>query len=141
MQNNLALFTTDVSDKLLDPKFPWFIQEKVEAIADLTFFIVGKNIFGFSRDRKNLKGLDWRSEQSFDINNDEWQHIPITDEISNKISSLNNDLQVDWGRYDFMLDTNNQFVFLEFNPNGQWVFLDYHNKYGLMDAVVRYLTE
>lgn len=141
MQNNLALFTTDVSNKPLDPNFPWFIQEKILALADITFFIVGKKIFGFSRSRKNLKGLDWRAEQTFDFKSDEWEYFPINDEITNKLIALNSDLQVDWGRYDFMLNEENQLVFLEFNPNGQWVFLDFNNKHGLMDAVIKYLKE
>jgi hypothetical protein len=31
------------------------------------------------------------------------------------------------------------FVFLEFNANGQWVFLDYTNEIGLVKTVADYL--
>jgi hypothetical protein len=37
-----ALFTSDVSNRELNSNFPWFIQEKIEAKSDLTFFVVGK---------------------------------------------------------------------------------------------------
>jgi hypothetical protein len=43
-----------------------------------------------------------------------------------------------FGRFDFLEDEKG-LVFLEFNANGQWAFLDLHGKTGLMDAVVSYL--
>lgn len=136
-----ALFTTDVSNKSLDPKFPWFIQEKIEAKSDLTFFIVGEKIFGFERSRNELKGLDWRAEQKFQVDTDEWMPYQFSSVFASKLHQLNRDLGVDWGRYDFMLDHNDEIHFLEFNANGQWVFLDFKEKYGLLDAVVRYLLD
>jgi hypothetical protein len=139
LENNKSLFTTDVSNKKLDPKFPWFIQEKVTANFDLTMFVVGAKVFGFSRDRSKLEGLDWRSEQNFNMKSDEWLPFTITDEVKYKIHSLNKDLGIEWGRYDFLVNANDEIIFLEFNPNGQWVFLDYQNKYGLLDSVVEYL--
>ncbi len=33
-----------------------------------------------------------------------------------------------------------ELVFLEYNANGQWVFLDYQQKYGLLRSVVKYLV-
>jgi hypothetical protein len=38
-----------------------------------------------------------------------------------------------------MLTAAGEIKFLEFNANGQWVFLDFHEKYGLLDCVVEYL--
>jgi hypothetical protein len=48
-------------------------------------------------------------------------------------------MKIDWGRIDFM-ELNNELTFLEYNANGQWVFLDYRNEIGLVDEVVEYLT-
>lgn len=39
-----------------------------------------------------------------------------------------------------MLDTEtSELIFLEINATGQWVFLDIHNKYGLLDQVINWL--
>jgi len=134
-----VLFTADVSSKELDPKFPWFLQEKIDSSFDVTCFLVGKKIFAFSRDRKTLKGLDWRAEQTFDANIEEWVPYKLSSSEQNSLLCLSSKIGVDWGRYDFLLNTNGELVFLEFNANGQFVFLDYWNKYGVMDAVIKYL--
>ena len=134
-----ALFTSDVSNRELNPNFPWYIQEKIEAKSDLTFFVVGRKIFGFERSRENLKGLDWRSDQSLDGSIEEWFPYQISEKFEKNLLLLNDELEIEWGRYDFMLTTADEIKFLEFNANGQWVFLDFNEKYGLLDCVVEYL--
>jgi hypothetical protein len=133
-----ALFTTDVSDRSLANSFPWFIQEKVAAVADVTVLNVGKSFYSFKRSRAALRGLDWRAEQTFQTY-DGWEFFCLAESQTNSLRLLAGALEVSWGRYDFMLKDDGTLVFLEFNPNGQWVFLDLEDKYGLLDAVVRYL--
>ncbi len=135
-----SLFTTDISNMALSRFYPWFIQEKIISSHDITCLIVGKRIFAFARPRDQLAGLDWRSEQDFSIDSEEWHpwELSITDLIN--CHNLSEDLNVSWGRYDFMVSKNRDLVFLEFNANGQFVFLDSKNKYGLLDAVISYLT-
>jgi hypothetical protein len=134
-----VLFTTDVSSKGLDPRYPWFLQEKINSRLDVTCFLVKGRIFAFSRDRRSLKGLDWRAEQTFDPNVEEWFPYALAPPEQASLLSLSSELGVDWGRYDFMLNDNGDLVFLEFNANGQFVFLDYWDKHGVMDAVIEYL--
>lgn len=141
MADGRSLFTTDVSNRGLDPAFPWFCQSKVDATHDVTVFMVGENLFGFTRDRSALKGLDWRSEQNFYGDVEEWFPFQLREQDIKALLTLASELSVDWGRFDLMLDQNGNLVFLEFNANGQWVFLDYHDKHGLLDAVVTYLND
>ncbi len=135
---NKALFTTEVDVKTLHPGYPWFLQEKIESDADVTVFICGDKYFGFQRSRAELKGLDWRAEQTF-TSSDQWDPYELSALEIDRLSRLRDDLGVKWGRADFMR-RNGQLVFLEYNANGQWVFLDYEQKYGLLDQVVHYLT-
>jgi hypothetical protein len=133
-----ALFTTEVSNRSLDFSFPWFIQEKINAVADVTVFNVGENFFAFKRDREGLKGLDWRAEQDF-VSGDIWKRFELSDVELSKFKLLSLKLGVDWGRHDLMLTTDNELIYLEFNANGQWVFLDFQDKHGLIGAVVDYI--
>ena len=105
----------------------------------MTIFVCGQNMFAFERNRANLKGLDWRAEQTFDVESEEWQPITLTLDECTSTWSLCKDLGVDWGRMDLMR-RDDELVFLEYNANGQWVFLDYQQKYGLLRSVVKYLT-
>ena len=138
--DNQVLFTSPVNPKQLDPKYPWYLQDKIDATYDVTTFICGKQLFGFKRDRSSLKGLDWRQEQDFSGQGEEWFQRIHTEQETSAILDFCAALEIDWGRIDFLEKANGELVFLEYNANGQWVFLDYLNKYGLVDTVVEYLT-
>jgi hypothetical protein len=137
--DGMALFTTDVSGKNLSPEHPWFLQEKISSRFDVTCVLVGKKIFSFARDRANLRGLDWRAEQNFDVNVEEWTPLELSAGNTDRLLRLSVEIGVEWGRYDFMINESDELVFLEFNANGQFVFLDYWDKFGIMDAVISYL--
>ena len=133
-----VLFTTAVDVEELNAKYPWYLQEKIASSADVTVLICGDQLFAFSRSRAALKGLDWRAEQDFDIQSEEWVPFEMTEDQIRDVRSFASRLDVSWGRIDFML-ADGDLIFLEFNANGQFLFLDYFNKYGLHDAFVRYL--
>ena len=82
---------------------------------------------------------DWRAEQSFDdLLKKEWFRFELSSEVAIATSDFCNELGVDWGRLDLM-DDGLEMTFLEFNANGQWVFLDYSGDDGLVKSVVNYL--
>lgn len=133
-----SLLATEVEIARLDSKFPWFLQEKVDSDYDITVFICGERQFAYQRSRKDLKGLDWRGEQTFDPDVKEWLKFDLTDIEKLSIHNFCKDINVTWGRLDFMR-SNGNLVFLEFNANGQWLFLDYDGSDGLLNAVLDYL--
>ncbi len=136
---NKALFTTAVKKETLHPDFPWFIQEKIDSDADLTVFICGERFFCYEKDRSKLIGLDWRSEQSFDVNKKEWFRFQPSDKLLKSLNGFCREMNIDWGRIDLMRTANGDEVFLEFNANGQWVFLDYSGEDELVKTVANYL--
>lgn len=137
---NRALMTTEIDSTRLDPSFPWYLQERIESSADVTIFVCGNKLFAYERDRSALKGLDWRAEQSFNPEIKEWIRFDLTEDQSSAVRAFCRDIDVDWGRLDLMR-TESGLVFLEFNANGQWVFLDYSGEDGLVDTVASYLME
>ena len=138
---NKALMTTAVSKESLHPDFPWFLQELLSSKADITIFICGKSFFAYSRDRSQLKGLDWRAEQNFqDMAAKEWFRFDLSTQLQKSVMEFCAVLDVDWGRLDLM-EVDSEMVFLEFNANGQWVFLDYSGKDGLVKTVSEYLMQ
>ena len=141
MTDGRVLFTTDVSNRNLDPNYPWFLQEKIDATFDVTCFVVRSHIFSFKRSRSNLTGIDWRADQDFSMESEEWSPMYFSQHNEDNLRALNGDLGIEWGRYDFMMNDQGELYFLEFNANGQFFFLDYKNKYGILDAVISYLNE
>jgi glutathione synthase/RimK-type ligase-like ATP-grasp enzyme len=135
---NRSLMTTSVNLKQLDPNYPWFLQEKIESNLDVTVFCCNNEFFAFSRDRTNLKGLDWRSEQNLNANIQEWLPYELSAKQKISIKDFCEDINVSWGRIDF-LENEDHLIFLEFNANGQWVFLDYTGHANLVKKVANYL--
>lgn len=135
---NKALFTSAIDTSKLHPDFPWYVQELIDSDADVTVFICGRKYFAYKRSRHDLKGLDWRSEQSFEIDKKEWIHFELTSSEHQSVENFCNEINVNWGRLDLM-SSRNGLIFLEFNANGQWVFLDYFEEDGLLNEVCKYL--
>ena len=135
-----ALMTTQVDLSEIDPAFPWYLQSKIDSAWDVTVFYCNRQSFPFRRSRAGLTGLDWRADQNLGTVVEEWEPMALGSTFANKILDLSNKLGVEFGRYDFMtVGDTDDLVFLEFNANGQWVFLDYFNKHGLLDCVSNWL--
>jgi hypothetical protein len=137
---NRALFTTEVQFSKLDVRYPWYLQEKVDAKSDVTIFVCGQKLFPFERDRSQLKGLDWRNQDDIFSTEQKWHPFELSTQQNKSVRAFLSGIGVDWGRLDFMW-TGSELVFLEYNANGQFVFLDYNNQFGLLDAVVDYLLK
>jgi hypothetical protein len=137
---NKALFTTEVQPSKLDVRYPWYLQERIIAKSDVTVFVCGKKLFAFERDRSDLKGLDWRNQEDVLSLEQKWQPFSLTKKQEESTRAFLSAISVDWGRLDFMW-TGSKLLFLEYNANGQFAFLDYENKFGIVDHVVDYLLE
>jgi|JI10StandDraft_1071094.scaffolds.fasta_scaffold26164_8 hypothetical protein len=135
---NKALFTTEIDATTLDYSYPWFLQETIEAEADVTVFICGRRRYGFLRSRDGLVGLDWRKECFTNQSGLEWQPRDLSTDETKAVDGFCRCLGVEWGRLDF-LQVEGRLTFLEFNANGQWAFLDPTGKLGLVDGVIHYL--
>lgn len=135
-----VLYATEVEPAALHPGYPWFLQQRVDSMTDLTVFVCGDRLFAFERSRQDLVGLDWR-EASGAAARAPWKPYGLSPADRTAVKGLLRDLCVDWGRIDLMRDADGRSVFLEFNANGQWAFLDPDHRIGLADAVVDYLTD
>ena len=50
-------------------------------------------------------------------------------------------LDLQYGALDYVLTPDGQFVFLEINPNGQWLWLDDMLSLGITTAIAEWLTK
>lgn len=134
------VMTTEVDVSRLDPKCPWYLQEKIDSAWDITVLYCNKRCFSFKRSRKLLKGLDWRAEQFASDQKEMWVPTKLDGADEDRIRALSEDLNVEFGRYDFLtIGDTDRLVFLELNASGQWMFLDPDRKYGLLECVVSWL--
>jgi hypothetical protein len=135
-----VLYTTRVDQRRLDFKHPWFIQEFIKAEFDVTIQIAGNKLFAFQRHRNPSETVDWRKEQNYSSKVREWTSIELSSEEERRIRSFIAGEKLDWGRLDLLRTPSGELVFLEFNANGQFGFLDPLNELGLFTAVAKHLS-
>lgn len=135
--NYQFFFTRRVKPETLDPAYPWFLQDLVDAEADVTVVYIAGRQFAFELDRTSFHGVDWRKHiNSVDL---PWKRTRIPDEVICGISYFMSEAGLSFGRLDF-LKTKDRYLFLEVNPNGQWAWLDLEGKEGIFDCVIECLT-
>ena len=129
--------TTDVSGMDLDPSYPWLLQELTDAISDITVHVLGDELSGYKRSRANLSGLDWRPEQF--TSSEKWTSVEIPEKYSIGISKFMKVAKSNWGRLDFLEISPGEWIFLEYNANGQWGFLEQNCPTGLPERIANFL--
>lgn len=125
------LFTKQVDPKLLAPEYPWFLQTKVEASADVTVVYVDGDLFAFELDRESFSGLDYRVHVDVEL---PWKPCALSSSEKDAICKFMSKTGYEFGRFDF-LRKNNELIFLELNPNGQWAWLDPNDEFGLLSRI------
>jgi len=67
--------------------------------------------------------------------------IIIPKKIEKQCISLVKKLGLNFGAIDFVLDENNEFIFLEINPNGQWAWIETQLNYPISETITNLLIE
>jgi glutathione synthase/RimK-type ligase-like ATP-grasp enzyme len=125
-------FTGAVRPELLKlvARCPVLLQRRVDARADLRVITVGSEVFVWSRDRDPKGPLDWRATDPAGTGFRAAPALPVA-ELAQRLAGA---MGLSHSTQDWLL-TDNGPVFLEVNPQGQWLFLD-----GAERSVVRALT-
>lgn len=119
------------SSETLSPSYQWFLQKEVKGDYDVTVVYVNGHIFAYRLKREHL---DWR----IDINESMvWTKFMLSNDITKNIKHYMNELNLKYGRLDFIQDTKGMLHFLEVNPNGQFAWLDLTNHDGLISCVAQ----
>jgi glutathione synthase/RimK-type ligase-like ATP-grasp enzyme len=111
---------------------PTTLQECVDAVADMRIVTVGGEAFGWRRSRSEGDPIDWRAADRDGTAFVSCGEGPLAEAVMLAAAfDLSFSVQ-DW------LETANESVFLEINPQGQWLFLAQAEQL-LVPAVVDHL--
>ncbi len=102
---------------------PVFLQEYIEKESELRVTIIGKKIFTAKIESQNNKDSieDFRAVSSYDLVHKEFQ---LPEKIENKLLAFNEFYNLEFSTFDIIVTPNQEFVFLECNPNGQWLWIE-----------------
>src|SRR3989344_2955606 len=128
-------FTSPINTKILrriskNTTFdhPVLVQEQISKKIELRITIIGQQVFARSIDSQRLKTskFDWRM-----ANMEKLPHVSFSlpDKIKRLCLALCKIYRLQFGAIDMALTPDNQYVFFEINPNGQYLWIE--NQTGL----------
>ncbi len=118
---------------------PTYLQEEIQKKSDIRVTLVGNSCYATEIDSQNVDNarVDWRRSV------EQLPHSPMTlpDDIAKKVHSLQKYFNLYFAALDFVLTKNNEFVFLEINPNGQWGWIEALTPYRISKEIADSLIQ
>ncbi len=135
-----STYTARINSNFNSENFvPSFVQKEIKKQYEVRTFIFGDNDYSmaiFSQSNKQTE-VDYKR---YDFKNPNRRaSFKLPGEIKEKIMLLMKKLDLITGSIDFIVDNNNEFYFLEVNPNGQFGMVSKSNNYNLEHEFSKYL--
>lgn len=140
------LFTTLLSDEDLkqveDVELsPTMFQSYVEKLTELRVTVVGQQVFAIEIDSQRHEAAkhDWRLADVRELSH---TRTVLPPEVEQRCIQLVKLYGLNYGAIDLIRQPDNEYVFLELNPNGQWAWLEQIlPDIAISEAIINLLTE
>lgn len=134
--NNLSIIQTNlVQGKVTGlESSPAYFQEFLDKDYEVRVTVVNKDFFSVKIESSNK--IDWRksgTKISYDV-------INLPSIIKEKCLQIMDLANLKFAAFDFIVK-DNEYYFLEFNANGQWLWLEKELNLRISDAIISYLIE
>lgn len=114
---------------------PLYIQKYINKDYELRITIVNDKVFPVKIIPCNE--IDWRIEQE----KNKYSLISVPSQIEDKCFEMLKRMNLKFGAFDFVINKSGEYIFLEVNPNGQWLWLEEKLNLNISDEIVNYLLE
>lgn len=111
---------------------PAYFQKYQVKDYEVRLTIVNKKLFAVRIDSSNK--IDWRKKDA----KLKYSNIKIPKDISIKCLVMMEKLELKFAAFDFIVK-DNEFIFLELNANGQWLWLEEELNLGIDKAIIKIL--
>lgn len=139
-----AIFTSQVLNEHLDGiesarYSPAIYQALIPKRFDIRVTIVGRQVFAAAIDSQSdpAASIDWRLTRNPALPH---RRTTLPDCVTDKLLRLMDSLGLTFGAIDLIQKPDGEFVFLEVNPSGQWLWLDSLLDLGISDAIADWLS-
>lgn len=112
---------------------PVYLQNYIYKNYEIRMTYINGCFFPVRIDSKDK--LDWRKNYSGHV----YSIVDCPKDIINKCNCLLDDFDLKFGAFDFIVNENGEWVFLEVNPNGQWQWLEQALKLPISEKIIEYL--
>lgn len=115
---------------------PVIFQEYINAVADLRVTIVGDEVFAMAID---TRGTDYEVDFRISMHDATTSVAELPEVVLDGLRSLMSRLGLAYGAIDLRLTDDGDYVFLEINPAGEFLFVEHRSGLAVTDAVSRWL--
>lgn len=119
-----------------------FAQNYVEKMFELRVTVVDSKVFACKIDsqvQKEDQGkVDWRQGYDYGLKH---SIFDLPREVSEKCKLFLHKMGLRFGCFDFIVTPEGQYIFLECNPNGQWLWIELETGLSISTAIARSLTK
>jgi hypothetical protein len=122
------------------PLCPIIFQNYIEKSYEIRGTIIGEQIFACRIDSQAAQGrtsIDWRH---YNIPKTPHSPISLPEDVCEKIRILHRRLGVHFGNFDLICQPDGEYVFLETNPYGQWLWIEDLTGMPISATLTEYLT-
>lgn len=132
--NRYAIYTEHISSsEITDCIVPTLLQVEVPKGNDIRVTIIGNDVYPVEIFSDGDLPLDWRGQNK----NVRFRNCDIPNEVVEKCFVLMKKLTLEYGAFDFIRTSDNQWYFLEVNPTGEWAWLEIELNLPMRDSFVR----
>jgi glutathione synthase/RimK-type ligase-like ATP-grasp enzyme len=121
---------------------PNYIQEYIEKKYEIRLTLIGNKAFAAKIDSKPMLAgqgkEDWREGYDFGI---KFTEMNADSTLVDKCKAFLNELELNFGCFDFVVDENNNIFFLECNSNGQWLWIEEDTGMDISGAIAEWLIK
>lgn len=142
---NYVIYTNEIIlsdlDQISSVKYaPSIYQELIEKKYELRITVVNKTIFAAKvlSQVDIATSIDWRVEPLLNDFSVKFEKTNLPLEVEGKILSFMEALGLNFGCIDMIVTPNDDYIFLEINPNGQWSFIQSNTGYAISDAIAQF---
>lgn len=102
---------------------PVILQPYIEKLFELRITVVGEKVFPCAIHSQNSQRTleDWRR---YDLSNTPHKIYPLPPNIEGLCVNLVKALELKFGCIDMIVTPDKEYIFLEINPNGQWLWIE-----------------
>ncbi|MBS1509058.1 MAG: hypothetical protein JSS79_20640 [Bacteroidetes bacterium] len=116
---------------------PVFLQEMISNKADIRVTIVKDKVFVVRIDKVESEEVDWRKP---DVQK-KYSVINLPENVNQCLLKLNHAFDLVYSAIDLIQTPNDDYVFLEVNPVGEWVWLEKELGLNISDALINEFYE
>ena len=113
-----------------------YVQEYIPKAFELRVTVVAKKVFACKLESQHLADnegkIDWRQGYEHGLKHEPFD---LPDDISEKCIKFLDKMRLNFGAFDFIVTPSGEYVFLECNPNGQWLWIEMETGLKISEAI------